>query len=69
MSNTNNETQTTSGRKKIDYEGRIVLDFSPSEIAEIKRVMEKEHIPFKKTMVYIMVKKYIDIYNAEHNIE
>lgn len=69
MANTNEQTTTTTtNRKKIDYEGRIVLDFTPEEIAEIKAVMEKEHIPFKKTMVYIMVKKYIDIYKSEHEL-
>lgn len=62
----NNTTSNTKRKKEIDYQGRIVLDFSPEEIKQIKQIMEKEHIPFKKTMVYIMIKKYLDMYEAEH---
>lgn len=67
--NVNNEQQTTTTKKRnINYEGRIVLDFSEDEMKQIKEIMQKEHIPFKKTMVYIMIKKYLDIYeaNKEH---
>lgn len=62
--NTNNQNEKK--KKVINYENRIVLDFTPEEMEEIKRMMEKEHLPYKKTMVYIMVKRYMDIYNKEH---
>lgn len=58
--------ETTTKKKKVDYQNRIVLDFSPDEMEQIKAVMDKEHINFKKTMVYIMVKRYLDIYEEQH---
>lgn len=58
--------ETTTKKKKVDYQNRIVLDFSPDEMEQIKTVMDKEHINFKKTMVYIMVKRYLDIYEEQH---
>lgn len=65
--NTNNATAETTATtsKKINYQNRIVLDFSKDEIDTIKEIMSKEHIPFKKTMVYIMIKRYMDEFEEE----
>ncbi len=63
--NVNNENNVEKKKRQINYENRIVLDFSEEEMKEIKEMMEKEHLPYKKTMVYVMVKRYMDIYNKE----
>lgn len=52
--------------KKIKYANRIVLDFSEEEMEQIKDIMQKEHLPYKKTMVYVMVKRYMEEYGQTH---
>lgn len=52
--------------KKIKYANRIVLDFSEEEMEQIKDIMQKEHLPYKKTMVYVMVKRYMEEYEQTH---